>query len=403
MNIPARRAAPALAALIALFFGCTQDFDQFAPSGVSSSSSSGVGPGASSSGPGGTGGAAATSTTSTTVASTTGVGGSGGAGGGGGVGGVGGTPLEDCLDGTDNDNDGDADCADADCTPGVECVDPAPMGWEGYFRIHTLPFADMTSSNCPDGMPPETYYDTPNISECSPCTCGNWTGAACDPPPIDCWDESATCMGPEMLDVSGILPDGTCYQVPNIPGQGTPRSCRLTGPASVAEDGSCPVGGGAQLNPDPWVNRDDVCGVGAQIGGGCGGSQVCIPRGGGDYMGPVCIRKMDQDTCPPSYPTPIEAATGEMDGRMCEGCDCAVSGVTCTGGSYTVYNQDNCTDEPTPINSMNCVNVSNQLDSNTGSIKANTPTPAGGMCTPSGGAATGTVMPTGVVTFCCKQ
>ncbi len=66
-------------------------------------------------------------------------GGSGGEGGSeqasssSGVGGSGGTTVvpEDCLDGVDNDADGNADCADTDCAPDFQCVEMPPSGYEG--------------------------------------------------------------------------------------------------------------------------------------------------------------------------------------------------------------------------------------------------------------------------------
>jgi hypothetical protein len=311
------------------------------------------------------------------------------------------TGGEDCLDGVDNDGDMLIDCADNECQPGFECVDSAPAGWEGYFRMNTTPFPNMAPSICPDGSQPVTYFDSPNGADCSACSCGGYAGASCNPPPLTCWDKSPFCLGGNDLDLTGLMPDGTCFAVPGIPGS-DPRSCKLTGVASVGNPGACPASGGALLNPEPWANQDDVCGQPLPGGGGCAGSEVCVPKGGGDYNGPICIRKMGQDACPAGFQTAVEAATGAIDDRSCNACQCDVSGVTCAGGSYTVSDTDNCASPSVMINSMNCVNVTTEFDNNTGSIKASPPTPAGGSCTASGGEPSGGVNPQGIVTFCCQ-
>lgn len=167
--------------------------------------------------------------------------------------------------------------------------------------------------------------------------------------------------------------------------------------------GSCQPMGGELLFPEPWMNQDDVCPQPSQGGKGCGGKEVCIPKGSGDYTGPACIRKAGNDVCPADFPNLVEAATGEMDGRTCNACQCAVDGVTCSGGEYTIYDMDNCAGGTSTVNSMNCVNVSQYLDGDTGAIELTTAAqPAGGACEESGGEPMGSVTPVGDVTFCCK-
>jgi hypothetical protein len=275
------------------------------------------------------------------------------------------------------------------------------VGWEGYFWINTTPYPNAAPSACPDGSQPATYFDGPASAECSPCTCGNWAGAACGAPPLECWNQSANCAGNQEISLFGLATDGTCFNVSGI-NQQAPRSCRLTGAAQVMDSGACPPGGGALLASDLWMNQDDVCGL-PLAGGGCSSDQACVPKGSGDYSGPACIRKIGQDACPNTYPNLIEAATSAMDDRMCNACDCAVSGVICAGGGYTVYDQDGCMGASTAnVNSMNCVDVTAQLDNSTGSINAVVPQPINGSCSPSGGQPSGSVTPQGVVTYCCN-
>lgn len=289
---------------------------------------------------------------------------------------------------------------DSDCGS-FECTDPAPGGWEGYYRINTKAYPNMAPSMCPDGLPPSPFFDTPSPGGCTACTCGAWGNAACAPPTLQCYTNANNCMGNQLIDLTGLTADGACFNVPNIP-MNPARSCTLTALASVKDSGSCPPSGGALMFPEPWANQDDVCGQPIGGGSGCAGGQVCVPSGAGDYSGPVCIRKMGQHACPAGFPTKIEAATGENDDRACNACQCGVSGVTCTGGGYTVHDQDNCGGSNVAVNAMACVVVTNQLDGDTGAISGTTPAPANGTCAPSGGEASGSVMPQGVVTFCCK-
>jgi hypothetical protein len=318
------------------------------------------------------------------------------------MGGVGGSPTENCLDGVDNDGDNDPDCADSDCGD-FECVDEAPNGWEGYFRMNTTPYPNMAPSMCPDGAAPTTYFDTPNPGDCTACSCGALENATCSVSPISCWDGSGNCGGGNSFDVTQYVANGSCWDVPNINNQNQ-RSCRLTGPAAVMDMGSCPPSGGELIFSEPWMNQDDVCGQPIQGGKGCGGKKACVPRGSGDYSGPVCIRKAGNDDCPAAYPNEVDVATGEMDDRACNACQCAASDVTCSDGAYTVYNSDGCAaGDMNVVDSMNCVNVSSQLDKGTGSMKLTTPPQAeGGSCTESGGEPTGSVTPQGETTFCCE-
>jgi hypothetical protein len=317
------------------------------------------------------------------------------------MGGVGGSPTENCLDGIDNDGDKNPDCADSDCGD-FECVDEAPAGWEGFFRVNTTPYSNDMPSMCPDGSAPTTYFDTPNPGDCSACSCGAWENASCTAPPIACYNQSNSCGGNTLLDLSQLVADGSCFDVPGI-GMSPPRSCKLTGNAAVADMGACQPSGGELMFSEPWMNRDDVCGQAIGGGKGCGNKKACVPKGDGDYNGPICVRKTGMNMCPQLFPNAVEVATGGTDDRACAACQCAVSGVTCSGGAYTVYDQDACGGVTATVNSMNCVDVMQLLDGNSGSIEATElPQAAGGTCAQSGGEPTGSVTPDDTVTYCCK-
>jgi hypothetical protein len=389
---------------VGLWFGCTQSFDVFEPRGdVSTSATSTTSSASSTAASTGVGGA--TGSTASSAAST-GVGGQGGAGGVGGTGGVGGAPppLEDCLDGADNDNDALVDCGDPDCDPGFECVDPVPNGWEGYFRVRTTPAPNANVTMCPDGSMPETYFDTPKDVACEACSCGAWAGATCAPAPLTCYNNSPNCGGNQTIVLTPQDLSGDCEDTPNLPGT-TNRSCRLTGTSSVMEKGACPPSGGAVMMTELFENQNDFCGGTMTGGGGCNNpQQVCVPRGSGDYNGPVCIRKEGSAMCPPQWGnTPIEMAETGDDNRTCSDCACDVSGVTCTMGSYTLYDFDDCDGNTTiTVNSMNCVNATQILDSDTGSVKPTLPVAQNGTCQATGGEPMGSVELDSPITVCCK-
>lgn len=385
---------------VGLWVGCTQDFGVFNSDGEATSSSSATSSASSTSASTGVGGATG-STASSSVAST-GVGGTGGMGGTGGTGGM--PVLENCLDGLDNDNDAMIDCADPDCDPGFECVDPAPDGWQGYFRVRTTPFPNMNVAMCPDGSMPATYFDTPQDAACEACSCGAWAGATCAPAPLTCYDNSQNCGGNQTIDLTPQALNGACYNTPNLPGT-VNRSCRLTGASSVSNTGACPPTGGAIMTTDLWENQNDICGAAMPGGGGCNNPQkVCVPRGGGDYDGPVCIRKEGSNVCPPDFDDKsIEMAQTGMDKRMCSPCGCDVSDVTCTAGSYTIYDFDDCQGASTiTVNNMNCTNATQILDSETGSVMPTLPVAMGGTCKAKGGEPMGTVELEAPITVCCK-
>jgi hypothetical protein len=344
---------------------------------------------------GGEGGVAGGSSSSASDLPVTSAGSGGGAGGG--------PPVEDCLDNVDNDSDMAIDCADTDCAPGFECVPSAPPGWEGYFRVRTTPFPNANPSPCPDSSAPSTYFDTPAPASCTACSCGAWGGGQCSLLPLSFWAQSNNCAGSSM-EVSSFLNDGDCYEALDAftSGLGS-RSAKITGNATVTNMGACPPSGGL-LNASPlWANQDDVCGGVAPVGGGCAGTDVCVARGAGDYTGPACIRSAGSKTCPAEWSEEIEVAAGGSDGRSCSACQCGVSGAACSGGSYELYDTDQCDGvESIEMTSSSCVNISSLFDFGTGSVLPTSPQAVGGSCSPSGGAPTGSVTPQEVITFCCQ-
>ncbi len=157
-------------------------------------------------------------------------------------------------------------------------------------------------------------------------------------------------------------------------------------------------------HPQPFELIQDVCGTPMQGGGGCG-SRVCAPNPTADYPAPICIRKIGFDSCPPGWGSPIVAYQAYNDLRQCTDCSCTTQAgsVTCTGTTYTAYDDDACGGGSKAVSTTSCQNLSALADYFTWSLKLTSlPTPSGGVCQASGGTGSGAVETLDPVVFCCK-
>jgi hypothetical protein len=347
--------------------------------GTSSSSGQGGSPSGSSSSSG-QGGSAGQSTSSSSSSSSSGSG----------------TP-EDCLDGLDNDLDGNIDCADSDCTTGFICTDEAPQGWTSVALEQGLGAAPAPEA-CPDGMMEESLYVGPaGPPECSACTCGAITGNTCNGPSLACFVGSNNCSSGQQ-DWTNNFANGNCAK-PDIGIATFNLSCRLTSQATVGQSGSCPPSMSDFPNKDTWAGWVQSCGI-KTSNGGCGTGQVCTPKPLDTQS--LCLRQDGQKMCPAGW-NAVEAYVDGVDDRSCGACSCAAN-ATCTGGTYQVFDSNGCNPNggnPITVDNNTCRNVSGQLDFGSWSVQKNPPT-AGGSCTAQGGEAKGSVQGKGPVTFCCK-
>jgi hypothetical protein len=308
--------------------------------------------------------------------------------------------TEDCLDGQDNDGNGQIDCADAACQPGFECTAEAPTGWTDYVRVHTTPYGMATGINCPDGSPPLHYFEGPGgPAQCQMCSC-SLMGATCGAPEISCYFGSPNCMN--GVDFTQQATTAACIGNPNVSGGGTSASCRLTNNAMVLMQGTCSTSGGSVTSTPPiWAQDVLLCG-GPTAGAGCPGGQVCIPKGTGDFSASACITRAGTDMCPAGWTTTdIQAYANGTDNRACSACTCNAA---CTGGRYTVHDLDNC-DPPsgfdhadTSITSSTCVDIGGSFDNDSGSLTPELAQPSP-MC--AGGTPTGQVTTQEPHVICC--
>ena len=327
---------------------------------------------------------------------TGGVGGQGGTSSGGGQGG-GQTGGEDCLDGFDNDMDGAIDCADSDCTAGFTCTDEPPQGWTSVTLDQGLGVAPAPMP-CADGTMPESLFTGPaGPAECSACTCGTLTGNTCTNAGLLCFPGSQSCGTGQQQDWTNNFANGNCAK-PDI-GFAFSLSCRLANTTAVDQTGSCPPSTADFMNKDMWAGWTQACAA-KTSNGGCGNNSVCAPKPTGTES--ICIRQDGQQMCPGGW-TQVDAYASGTDDRSCNACSCT-SNATCTGGTYQVFDSNNCdpnNGNPITIDNNTCRNVSNQIDFGSWSVQKNPAVP-GGSCTPQGGEPMGSVQPQGPVTYCCK-
>lgn len=336
---------------------------------------------------GGEGGSAGTGATA-------GIGGTGGTGGTGAGGTVGNETS--CTNGVDDDQDGAIDCADATDCAAYECVDTAPAGWSGYFRLRDHDSYDPAAPKlpCAGGVPPTRYFTEPTQPSCTACTCDPLNGATCGNTPIFCSTGNRSCTNPS--DWTSNLADGNCHK----PGSGNEGSCYL-GTPPVTNAGTCQPQGGEQAEAALFGAMVDICGDTSPAGIGCSGQESCVPRASADYAGYVCVSKMGENDCPAGWSIRRVASANGNDARTCSACSCAPN-TTCSPGTYKIYDFDNCSGGDNTINSTTCQNVSGPMDFSSWGMKRNSLATPGGSCTPSGGVPGGQVMLTGTQTFCCR-
>jgi hypothetical protein len=398
----------AVLALASSGCGLSSDIDGvFSDGGASNSGGSNPG-GAAGSGPGGAGVAGANPSTggsSSTDAGGSSAGGSsagGSSSGGSSSGGSGGGGPEDCLDGVDNDGDGDADCADSECKPDFQCVTAVPSGYKGYFEVNRTDYPTPPGA-CDGGGMPAVYFSGPaGPPECNACTCGDVQGATCSAAPLSCWAGSGSCNG-TATDWTATLADGQCKKPGNLVGGSFSLSCQVVGDSQITGKGSCEPSKTDFANKNLWQNEVGACGLPA-AGKGCGDGQACVPKVQGGDGGKLCIQKDGDTLCPAgTFSQKVATFTGGTDNRTCGDCTCGDASAMCGAGTYTFYDADQCGnmgDNPATIADM-CRNVGPLLDFNSWSIRANIPK-AQGTCPPGGGEPKGEVQTDGPVTFCCQ-
>jgi hypothetical protein len=365
-----------------------------------------------------TGGAGATG-------GTAGDGAGGNVGGSAGAGGAGAGPVEDCMNGRDDDDDGAVDCADPDCEPGFECAPPVPGGWTDLGYLALFQGASAALPECPNGA--AIAYEggddlDPGASACTACGCASATGQSCeltqdlDPAkpgiqPIQV--SNMPCGQPATVLSTMSVPDppwgGGCYHGDPQPGgqtcAGEPCNRALIAAVPSVAGGSCdPTGGEPAFGTPTFDVTARACAV-PSGGGGCSGGAQCVPRPAAPFEARVCVGRAGDQTCPDGdFSERFVFFEGVEDERACSGCSCgAVSGGSCemTLTAYGDASVGTCNNPVDSVASGTCTDLSG----NPGlyGLRASvTMIPAGGTCPVTGGGIpSGDVLPSTPSTFCC--
>jgi hypothetical protein len=383
-----------------LLFGCTHDFDQFAPvagsgNGTTTTTSgsggagttTGTGGGATTTGTGGQGtGGAGTGGTAT--------GGSGGQTGTGGQNTGGAQPdgggVEDCANGKDDDGDGKADCADPKCDAGFTCAPTAPDTWSGPGWLYDGATAGAPSCG---GATGDTQYEGHRDLVVAPALCG----------PCSCGDAKGSC------DLAPITGYGTpaCSGGDSSVGQGPPGQCRET-PGNQAESykANAPTLKSASCTPNKvvvsrpaaeWDTKGVVCGVAPSTAIGCVGGAVCAPRALAPFGAALCVWKAGDAQCPAAFPEKHSFYDGATDGRDCTACECGPASATCAAVTHVFANNCNQQEIAAVPNDGTCVAANNA-----GRMKVEVT--VSGSCAASGGQPTGALTEgPSTTTVCCAK
>jgi len=334
------------------------------------------------------------------------VGGGGGQAGSGGGGGQGGgpPPIEDCLNGKDDDGDKMSDCADDECGL-YDCLPVVEEGWSLVWALERQ-FPEPEPEplmKCPDGKTPITLYKNPaTTSTCSMCTC-SFDGATCKAPTFKCDYKDDICAG---MDFQYEAATPACVNLPNVPfDAGDYASCVILADPNVAFYGVCDGGPSDKTGPPMWEKELHLCPAPSGAGAGCLAGDACVQSKPAILQEALtCIAKAGAASCPLGWPTMISAFEGGTDERGCSTCGCDTSSIKCSGGAVKIYTENNCNaaDLMTTLQNVGqCISGMNILF-NYGTASANfvLGTPSDGTCTQA--TPTGSVNPTGPQTLCCR-
>ena len=179
---------------------------------------------------------------------------------------------------------------------------------------------------------------------------------------------------------------------------------------ATGQNAACAANPTTNIPMAQWGEVGRVCAP-SSVGGGCSGSQVCVPVSPGNgFLAKACIVQNGPGPCPSgsSYSVQHTFYASIDDTRGCSpACACAdAQNVTCTGGSvsvYTMYGQmcgGTATDIPTD---GQCHDFSIPGNVYAMATSPATPVAGTGSCAPTTPQPSGTVTGSSPTTVCCAQ
>jgi hypothetical protein len=326
--------------------------------------------------------------------------------------GVGADPDADAPDSdassTFTEDGGDDSIVPAPNAPGVSCVPPAPLGWQGPLAIVEVTGTPLpTSPSCLSGY--KLVYDG-NAEPDAPagaCTC------SCTPPSL----ASLKCASPTgtfYSDPTCLVPCSQAQTVPTPPATNSGcqafsvlATCATTKYVKVEDavptGGSCTAVTNGTPKPLSWNKAVRLCGP-AGVTATCPGTKVPIVTPVLPYdPGNFCIVSRSDQACPTAYPQKRTYFDSDKvtDTRGCGTCSCGAVKGTCGGGMITIDTPASCSGGVTNISvPAGCATVKS---SNKGWGYTAPGTPSNVSCEGAGGGPTGTFHANAPINICCRH
>ena len=208
---------------------------------------------------------------------------------------------EDCLDGIDNDGDGQADCDDSDCVNAeFECIDSA-----GAIAV----IGTLSSDKC------DAPFEATNLESCE-------NACTCTPEPSVCAIQLTLYSA---MDCAG--------SIANISYSGD--FCNDTPSGTMAASYTIPVGQAGQCSGgNMGAAPVGVQGCRIPLTGHCNGGGACIPK----TQTPECLLFKGSVSCPDAYSQQKGVLLPESEGACM--CSCNVTDNGCTPPTISLYSEN---------------------------------------------------------------
>jgi len=297
-----------------------------------------------------------------------------------------------CTDGTDDDGDGTADCADPDCAVQVVCAAAVPDGWTGPAIL----YLGSAPPNCPANWGALLLDGQANVygpeAACSACACGAPQGAECT------LESTGSISLFATTDCSGAPQTHTlsagCNDIP------TSNALSFATAPAHSLGGSCVIGAGGVASIPPATSLSArVCAGASASTSDCG---LCLPLPPGPFGKHPCVHRTGDVECPDTYPDRTVVFSGSLeDTRGCSDCACGeVNDGTCSGNTQ-IDKYDGCIEQTTGApNPSDCRAVEGVQESIYLTVLDFM---FDGWCEPSGGHPTGSVTGSEPTTVCCTE
>ena len=306
-------------------------------------------------------------------------------------------PPQETSEGEDDVPPPPATCGDS----GWACVPIAPPGWSGPFALYDGDPADAPAC---DGALSDSLLvanadlQAPTDALCDTCTCAAATGDLCGTVPVTAYamSEPGTCGG---CSAQYFVEDGGCQQGVTACGQAL----------GSIEIGEAPASGGscvpAQLVPElselAWSRAAIGCAPATTDVPGCAAEETCMPLAAAPFEQELgCIAQDGDVACPDGWSDRRVFHRDADDQRGCNPCECGPSQGAVCHGSLGLYADDACAQV---VVDAYGVPASCTWKSSYTSVHVQLDEAFGGVCEPSGGGPTGTVIASDPVTVCCAS